>query len=102
MNSNVEVPTFLHANIVMLVFLHDVSHFLFHFMKILRLSYVKFGLVPLSYLSRWWFSTIKCEVMDISHRTILAVVSEDMENPYENGIISIVQMKIWAPLFLIK
>ena len=40
--------------------------------------------------------------MDISHRTILAVVSEDMENPYENGIISIVQMKIWAPLFLIK
>jgi len=28
------------------------------------------------------------------------MVSEDMENPYENGIISIVQMKIWAPLFL--
>ena len=29
-----------------------------------------------------------------------SLLFEDMENLYENGIISIAQIKIWAPLFL--
>ena len=40
LNSNVEVSTFLHANRVILVCLHDLSHFFFHFMKIWKLFFL--------------------------------------------------------------
>ena len=83
LNSNVKLPTFLHANIVMLVFLHDILNFLFHFMKIWKVFFlcVMWTSLYLIYESEWWFSTIKCEVLDISHRKILALLFENMENP---------------------
>ena len=76
-----ELPTFLHANIVMLVFLHDVLHFLFHFMKIWKLIFLceMWTSLYLIYESGWLFSSIKYEILDISYRKILALLFEDME-----------------------
>ena len=55
---------------------HDRLHFLFHFMKIWKLFFltgkVEFS-PPHAWKSGWWFSTIKCGHMYISHMKNMAL-----------------------------